>query len=331
MRRGAAHLRQRLFENGRVMGWFYRPTLDPATRYHRCVDVFAVTPFFAEAARAAAWELGLSDALPGDLATLAARLRVAPRRLGALLDALCIDGAVRRTGPVFQLGELGPTPRVAQAGWGQIAEVLRTDRPLPEPELEPYQAHLARAGAATAAEFATHYASGARSLVDLGGGVGTYTAAWLAARSDTEALLIDHPAVIALAAPRLAHLRPRVAWHAGDLLETDLGHAHDVALLANVLHLHAPKICAELIRRAATSLRPGGRLVVIDLTIESNRSGPATGVYFALNMALYTAGGSVYSTSEIGVWMRAAGLAPEPERALVTAPASFALAATKLP
>lgn len=74
-----------------------------------------------------------------------------------------------------------------------------------------------------------------------------------------------------------------------------------------MLHLHGEAESARLIARAAAVV-PGGEVVVKDLLIAPDRSGPAVGVYFALNMALFTTAGDVYDEGQIGAWLAAAGL-----------------------
>jgi hypothetical protein len=92
-----------------------------------------------------------------------------------------------------------------------------------------------------------------------------------------------------------------------------------VALLANVLHLHGPAAGARLVARLAAALDGGGLLVVKDLAIAEDRSGPPAGVLFALNMALYTDEGDVHPPSLIARWMREAGLGEPAVEALADA------------
>jgi hypothetical protein len=274
-------------------------------------DVFALTPasraFFAAAARAAADELDLFPRLPATLDGLAAALGVAPRRLRALVDVLALEGLVRREQAVLVRGAIPPPPpRPPRTGWGLLADVLRSDRPLPEGPLAGFHEHLARAGAAAARATCAHLAAAPGPLLDLGGGAGAYTAAWLEARPGDRALLVDRAEVCALADRSLARFGSRAATRAGDLFGLDLGRDHGVALLANVLHLYPPEACAALVARAAAAVAPGGVVAVKDLI----RASPA-GVYFALNMALYTDGGTVHDAAAVAGWLAAAGLAPE--------------------
>jgi O-methyltransferase domain len=260
--------------------------------------------FYAGAARAAAGRIGLFTALPGDVDELARRTGTRARRLRALLDALGLDGTLLRDGAVYRMGTPGtPSPAVPPHGWGLLGEVLLCDRPLDEPEpadSRAFQEHLLRANAARAADLWRRLPA-AGPLLDLGGGLGAFTAAFLDAHAGQAATLVDRPSVCAL-----ARLGDRVRLCPGDLFDAPLGSDFGTVLLANLLHLYPPDACRALLARAASALAPEGRLVVVDLAIEDDRSGPPAAVYFALNMALYTEGGTVHGIPQLTSWVQEA-------------------------
>jgi len=260
--------------------------------------------FFALAARAAAETIGLYRALPGDATSLAERTGTGPRRLAALLDALCLDGTLRRDGTGFTLGTLPPpAPPIPAQAWGRLAEVLRSDRPLELPDESPaFHEHLQRANAGPARRLWERVPV-VGPLLDLGGGIGTFTAPFLHAHPDATATLVDRAGVCALAAPLLAGFGDRARLVAGDLLSTTPGGGFGAVLLANVLHLYPPVTCRDLLRRAAAALAPRGTLIVVEIAIAADRSGPPAAVYFALNMALYTDGGTVHDAGTLATWM----------------------------
>jgi hypothetical protein len=90
-------------------------------------------------------------------------------------------------------------------------------------------------------------------------------------------------------------------------LTTDLGTGYDVVLLANVLHLHGAADCCRLLRHALAATAPGGRTVVKEVQLNADRTGPLAGVYFALNMALYTEAGDLRPAPVIVSWLLDAG------------------------
>jgi O-methyltransferase len=247
--------------------------------------------YFAGAAAAAARALGLRDA--GDVEACARRLGIArTHRLRALADVLTLDGAWET-----------PSGPPAPGGWGELAEVIRRDRPLDAADmLARFHAHLASVGHDDARALAARLAAlpeAAHGLVDLGGGAGHYAAAFLEAAPGASATLVDRAEVLALAAPRA---RQRLV--AGDLFALAV-ERHGIALLANVTHLYDAVDGARLVAGAAAV---ADVVVVKDLWIEPDRSGPPGALYFALNMALYTDGGEVHPATRIGSWLAAAGL-----------------------
>lgn len=274
-----------------------------ARRYFRDCALWAAHElgvYAALEAMPAGWTAGGRAALAG---RLAARLGVGPRRLARLLDVLALEGALQVPAPPR------PSPP-APAGWGLLAQVIRVDRPLPEGPAESYHAHLREVGAEAARELAARLAPlvGAGSLLDLGGGTGAYAEALLRAAPAATVTLVDLPPVAALARAALAPFAPRVAFVEGDARVASLGCGHRAALLCNVLHQHPPETCALLVARAAAALAPGGWLVVKDLRVEPDRSGPPAGVLFALDMALYSEGGDVHDAPAIQGWLAGAGL-----------------------
>jgi hypothetical protein len=265
------------------------------------VDVFArEADALMGAAVFAAHEIGLFDAPDLPIPALAARLGVGPRRLRALVSVIRAGGWPDAIPP-----RPAPPPPY---GIGRLAEVLLTDAPLAETaDLGRYHQHLvAEASAAADPVFAA--LGPARRLLDLGGGAGGFTDAFLRRNPEARALLVDRPEVIALAATHLAAHRGRVDFAAGDLADADLGGGHDLALLSNVTHGLAPDACARVIARATASLAPGGRLAVKDLFIEPDRRGPMRSLLFGLCLAAYSDAGDVYDADETAAWLRAAGL-----------------------
>lgn len=298
--------------------------------------VHARPHFFQEALRAA-YQLGLFAALeePQAPARLAASLDLSLARLRPLLDVLVLEGALQRApaGCLSRAEPPPPPPPGPVAGWGRLAEVLRRDRPLDPAEGfagaeeagARFQRHLREAGGAAADEVAQRLAPAFAAggvLLDAGGGVGTYAAALLQRAPAARAVLVERPAVLALAREEMAALGAleRIELREGDLFTDDLGQGHQIVLLCNVLHLYNEVRCAALVERAARSLRCGGEVVVKDLRVTPERSGSAAGLYFALNMALYTQGGDVHDTDVLRGLLLRAGLREVKEERLRSSP-----------
>ena len=293
------------------------------------MDVFesvvrTARPHLRLAATQAAGELGIWDALdrPSNVLEISDNIGVSPDRLEALLDVLAIEGVLERTAGTPNCYRRCARPD-AQAsllpleGWGRLAEVIRRDEPLSteggfatsDESQRKYQEHLLEVGRKPAEELTHRWLVGSEmSLLDLGGGAGIYTAAFLDANPEARAVLVDRPEVVPLAKESLGKYENRIAFVAGEIESVNLGEGHSVALMSNLLHLHGAASCRRLIECAVDALAVGGKLFVKDLRIEPDRSGPVTSVYFALNMALYTQSGTVHSPQNITSWIADAGL-----------------------
>ncbi|CAN5918115.1 hypothetical protein BH11MYX3_BH11MYX3_09510 [soil metagenome] len=278
--------------------------------------IAAGAELFRAAAIAAAYELGVFDVLPRSRDALAAAIGIAngSHRVRALVDALVQAGVLVRDGAVIVRGEVPPRPEVVREGWGRLAEVIQSDRPLPlDDDPTAYHRHLVRAGAETARELAPVLV--ASSLLDLGGGAGTYTEAFLDAHPDARATIVDAAEILVLARDHLARFAERVRYLAGDARTVALGEAHGVVLLANVLHLHGRPACAALCMAAARSVAPGGTVAILDLRADS-----LEGIWFALDMAIYTERGDVHASDAVRGWLVDAGLIDIAEHRLPSTP-----------
>ncbi len=283
------------------------------------MGVFAIVALFQDAAIAAADELGWFELLAvrghtqEELAAGSGITR-GPHRVDALIRALISIGALVRDDDVLSLGEVPPRTAVVREGWGLLADVMRSDLPVPLPaDPSQYHHHLVRAGADAAREVAPRIA--ASTVLDLGGGAGAYAAAVLDAQPATTVTLVDLPDILVLARDHLARFGDRVRFVGGDARHAPLGEGHGVALLANVLHLHGPSACVELCAAAARAVAPGGRVVIVEIDADSPE-----GVWFALDMALYTECGDVHGTRALCGWLAAAGLVEITVERLAAAP-----------
>ncbi|MGA3086637.1 MAG: methyltransferase, partial [Thermodesulfobacteriota bacterium] len=78
----------------------------------------------------------------------------------------------------------------------------------------------------------------AKAIIDIGGGSGTYTIAFLKASPEMKATLFDLPPVIEMARKRItqAGMQDRVTLVPGDFYKDALPSGHDLALLSAIIH-----------------------------------------------------------------------------------------------
>jgi ubiquinone/menaquinone biosynthesis C-methylase UbiE len=146
-------------------------------------------------------------------------------------------------------------------------------------------------------------------LLDIGGGSGTYTVAFLRANPRLQAVLFDLPAVIPLAEQRFREegLRDRVRLVAGDFHHDELPAGCDIALLSAIVHQNSPAENSALLRKICRALVPGGAVIIRDHIMDETRTRPARGALFALNMLVNTPAGDTYTFAEVRSMLTAAG------------------------
>jgi predicted O-methyltransferase YrrM len=140
-----------------------------------------------------------------------------------------------------------------------------------------------------------------RALLDVGGGSGTYTLAFLRAQPEMKATLFDRPQVVEIARRRLdeAGVMDRVSLIAGDFSQDELPGGHDLAFVSAIIHQNSPEQNLDLFAKLFRALVPGGRIVIRDHVMTSDRTHPKDGAIFAVNMLVGTTGGNTYTYEDI--------------------------------
>ena len=82
------------------------------------------------------------------------------------------------------------------------------------------------------------------------------------------------------------------------------------ATIFGALHQEEPAEILAILRRAHAALKPGGRLFVLDMMTDASHASPAFSALFAVNMALTTTNGWVFSDAELKALMAEAGFEP---------------------
>jgi SAM-dependent methyltransferase len=149
--------------------------------------------------------------------------------------------------------------------------------------------------------------SGSARMLDVGGGFGQYACELCRVNPELRATVLDIPSVAEMATRKAAdgEFADRVEWLAGDYLEADYGSGYDLVLFANVLHQENIDSAADMVRRGAGALAPGGRVAVVDFAIDDDQRENLQGCLFAINMRSF---GDTYTEPTIRGWMEAAGL-----------------------
>lgn len=285
----------------------------------------------------AATELGVFDYCEGMAVTATeagAALNLPDRSARALLDTCAAVGLLTKADGRYRNSALGSTylrsgseyslrnyvldERWCWGAWGRLEDALRTGRQqLPEDD-EGYHAfpedffldflhgHSLAMGDRLARAVDL---SGVRRIMDVGGGSGAVSIALCRALPGLSAVVVDQEPVAARAAHHVdrAGLTDRIATHAANMFTDPLPAGCDAAVLANVLHDFSPERAREILGRVADALPSGGRLLIMEIAPDDDRTGPPLAVAFAVAMIVNTAGGDAHTPAEYREWLAGAG------------------------
>ncbi len=140
-----------------------------------------------------------------------------------------------------------------------------------------------------------------KRLLDVGGGTGPYTIAFLQKNQHMEGVLFDLKSVIPLAAKKIREqgFNKRVSLVAGDFYRDALPKGCDLALLSAIIHQNSPEQNITLYGKIYTALNENSAVLIRDHIMDASRTSPADGTLFALNMLVNTPGGDTYTFAEV--------------------------------
>jgi len=303
-------------------------------------SLLAVTRGFMEARVVlTAVELDLFTLLsrsPTSLEELISALKTTSRGTAILLDALAGMGLLIKRDDRYTCPEeiarllsadspatVLPMAKHAASLWGRWSELTNivregaADRPPAVFEDKEELAAFIGAMHVVAKRFAETVAAqvqagASTNLLDIGGATATYAEAFLRQYPRMRATVFDRPPVIELARKRLADtgLMDRLTLVPGDFYTDELPDGHDLALLSAIIHQNSPEQNLDLYKKVFRALTPGGRILIRDHVMSSDRTQPRDGALFAVNMLVATSGGNCYTFEEIQDSLRAAGFTP---------------------
>lgn len=150
------------------------------------------------------------------------------------------------------------------------------------------------------------------SLLDLGGGPGTYAIhfckknpqlkAWVYDLADTEPFAKN-----IIEKHLMGH---RVGFIPFNFMENSFHKSDrfDVAWLSHIIHGEGEAESRRIIAKTAAVLHPGGKLLIHEFILDEAKNSPLFPALFSLNMLAVTHKGRAYSYTELGAMMESVGL-----------------------
>ncbi|MDO4558213.1 MAG: methyltransferase [Planctomycetia bacterium] len=278
---------------------------------------------------------------------LVERMRGTERGVRTLLDAAVTLGVLEKRNGQYAirnefLAELDPeSPRTylpmlfhtmnCMRKWAQLARVVREGIPASRMESVPVGSILGEESDRASFVAAMHSVSGPsadvlmatllsrpwiqspgiRRFLDVGGASGTWTLAFLRACPEASAVIFDLPDAIDQARERIATepggLAGRITLVPGDFYRDPLPADCDFAWVSAIVHQHGREENRTLYRKIHTALRPGGMMAIRDMVMRADRTEPAAGALFAVNMLSATDTGGTFTLDEFREDLEASG------------------------
>lgn len=291
----------------------------------------------------AAIETGMFQALATGAATareLADRLGVAERPAEILLTACAAlglleqqDGRYRNSAvadhylvpgrPDYFGDYVLMVAKHTAPGWTRAAEAVRADapsRPVRDPNRTIFEEGntpdyfwdaLWAYSTLTARRMAEAVdLSGVGRILDVGGGSGATLIALCRHYPHLRATLLDLPHVCGIARKRIdaAGMSGRISTASANFFTDPLPAGHDAVLLSMIMHDWDEARNRRLLAACMDALPSGGLVVISELLVADDKSGPVDAALMSMNMLVGTLGRN-YTAAEYTGWLRDAGCA----------------------
>lgn len=303
----------------------------------RLIDM--ASAFYDSCVLFAASDLGvfgkLAELKSANAETLAKELILDLRGTRLLLDACVAVGLVIKEDEIYRNsaesesflvpgkpGDLSGALRYNRdvySAWGNMAKMVRTGKPVEKPEL-----HLGDDENRTRTFVMSMHGRAmwigrvvvpllnlqrCRTVLDIGGGPGTFSMLLAQAYPELSCTVLDLPSVVTIAEELIEQqgMTGRVRTVPGDYHNTEFPKGNDTVIIFGVLHQESPQSIQDILCRAHQALIPGGLIFILDMMTDKSHTAPKFSALFAVNMALTTERGWVFSEEELCTWLTEAG------------------------
>lgn len=149
-----------------------------------------------------------------------------------------------------------------------------------------------------------------KRLLDVGGGSGAYDIELCLRYPKLRATVYDLPVATEIAAAKIseAGLVDRIAALPGDFFsDASFPAGHDAILLSMIMHDWDEVRNREILRKCYNALPQGGAVIICELLVNDEKTGPPPAALMSLNMLIETEGGRNYTAAEYSTWLTTLG------------------------
>lgn len=147
------------------------------------------------------------------------------------------------------------------------------------------------------------------SLLDLGGGPGTYAVYFAKKNKNLNCVVYDAPEVIKISEKIIKkyNMQSRVKTVAGDFLQNPIPAGFDAVFLSSIIHIYNEEENTALFKKIYSSLNDGGKIIIKDYILDDNKITPPYAAVFSVHMMVATKTGGVYTEKEVFSALKKAG------------------------
>lgn len=149
-----------------------------------------------------------------------------------------------------------------------------------------------------------------KRLLDVGGGAGGFSIELCGIVPGLAATVYELPHVCSIVEKKSAEagLEGVVDAHPGDYTKDgELPAGYDLMVLSQVLHCEGEQTNRGLLAKCFDAVEPGGTVMILELLLDAERTGPTAAAMMGMNMLVGHAQGQNYSESEYSSWLTDAG------------------------
>ena len=122
-----------------------------------------------------------------------------------------------------------------------------------------------------------------------------------------EIIALDFPSVLEVTAQNAQAAGVPITILPGSAFTADLGTGYDAVIVTNLFHHFETQDNITLMKRFHATLRPGGRMLVLEFVPNEDRVSPPVPAAFSLMMLANTPAGDAYTMAEYNRMLDAAG------------------------
>lgn len=162
-----------------------------------------------------------------------------------------------------------------------------------------------------------------KKILDVGGGSGAYCIEIAKKFSNIQAVVFDLPSTLKITSEKIieANLSTQIQTYAGNFFTDELPKHSDIVLLSMILHDWSPDENLSILQKCYAALPSEGEIIISELMVNDDKTGPVFAALMSLNMLIETQGGQNYTWAEYTEWLTDVGFV-DIKRVELSSPAS---------